>query len=279
MDRRSSSFIGARHHIACLLLSLATATAQAANERGLWSLWQANTNNPDDHAAVIAACDSFVRSNPNDPFIAVAQTISAWRLLKTNRIEDARRALSQWMRASSDPVHAGARELARAWLTRLDMEDVKKALTQYYRMEVRYPDTLAQITAHPRIAESERPLTEDRWGRKWTYRAEDFKSIPGARGQKYSIESPMLGSLSDLKAALTVPYAGLIHLEPARVMGGSGNATPLVQFRQTKAGAKSDAVIVIQRGSIVEGVFLAYVGERLIIVCDRLHWRVMPIPR
>ncbi len=278
MDPRIHSLIGRACAAACLFLSLALAT-QAANERGVWTLWQTGTNNPGDHAAIIAACDAFVKANQGDPFIAVAQTISAWHLLKTGRTDEARSIFSEWMRGSGDPVHAAARELARAWLTRLDMEDVKRALKMYYRMEVRYPDALAQIATHPRIPASDRPPESDRWGRKWAYKTLEFKSISGFRGQKYSIESPMLGDLSELDKALAVPYADLIRLEAARVMGGAGGGSPLVQFLRTGADAKSDAAVVIQRGSIVEGVFLAYVGERLVIVCDRQHWRVMPIPR
>ncbi len=278
MEPRIHSLIGRAATVACVFLSLSLA-ARAANERGIWTLWQANTNNPGDHTAMIAGCDAFVKANPGDPFIAVAQTISAWHLLKTGRTDEARSILSQWMRVSGDSVHAGARELARAWLTRLDMEHVKQALKAYYRMEVRYPDALTQIADYPRIPAADRPTESDRWGRKWAYKTLDFKSISGMRGQRYSIESPMLGNLSELEKALAVPYADLIRLEAARVMGTAGGGTPLVQFRRTGADAKADASVVIQRGSIVEGVFLAYVGERLIIVCDRLHWRVMPIPR
>lgn len=261
---------------ALVLFFLAAGASRGANEAGLWSLWRLHSENPGSHDEVIAACESFIESNPADPFVAVAETLAAWHLLKTGSVEDARARFAQFLGAAADSVESGALEQARAWLTRMDIFDVRRALQAYYRVEVRYPESLGKIAAHPRIAASLHPPMTDRWGREWMYRPMDFRFAPGIPGQRYHLESRQLGDTSSLDAALAVPYAGRISLEPDRVLRGADGRT-MVQFRSTAEG-ETEERILIEVGSISEGVVLAHAGPRLIVVSDRLHWLVMPNP-
>lgn len=241
-------------------------------------LWQLHMKNPLDHAAALNACEAFMKADPSDPFAAVAQTIAAWHFLKSGRTDEARAALTPCLKASSDPVHMGARELARAWLTRLDIEAVKSSLQAYYRNEVRYPESISALAVHPRIPDSMRPPLTDRWGNAWSYKLEDFRAITLPRGQRYRLESPKLKGTSGIEAALEVPYADLIRVQPVKALR-SADGRPMVQFSGMKVGADSNTVSIIQEGSSAEGIFLAHVGPKLILVCDDLHWRVLPIPQ
>lgn len=275
--RLSIRFLAACAAWACAAIPPSTAPGQGVNEQGIWNLWQMQIKNPADHAAVLDACSGFAKANPTDPFAAVAQTIAAWHLLKLDRQEEARSALQSRLQDTSEPVSAGARDLARAWLTLLDMETVRASLQEYYRHEVRYPETLAAITAHPRIPKSLHPPPADRWGRPWKYQPDDFRVLSGSRGQRYRLESASLKGLSSLQAALDLPYAERINIQPVKVIR-TGNGRPMVHFRGARAG-DTNAVSIVQQGTSAEDIFLAHVGPKLILVCDSLHWRVFPIPR
>ena len=275
--RLSIRFLAACAAWACVAIPPSAAQVQSTNEQGIWNLWQMHIKNPADHAAVLEACRGFAKANPTDPFASVAQTIAAWHLLKLDRAEEARSALQPWLQSSPDPVRAGARELARAWLTLLDMETVRASLQEYYRHEVRYPETLAAIAAHPRIPKSLHPPPADRWSRPWTYQPDDFRVLSGLRGQRYRLESASLKNLPGLQAALDVPYAGRIGIQPIKALR-TGDGRPMVHFRGARAG-DTNAVSIVQQGTSAEDIFLAHVGPKLILVCDNLHWRFIPIPR
>ncbi|MDD5483048.1 MAG: hypothetical protein PHP98_05295 [Kiritimatiellae bacterium] len=263
-----------------LLFIMVSTSAAAADEGGLWTLWQRHSGEPENHEAALAACENFIKNHPSDSFAAVAQTIAAWHFLKTGRMEEARAALTPWLKDSADPVLAGARELARAWLTCMDIEQVRESLQQYYRREVRYPEKIADIAAHRGIPASQRPVMADRWGQAWTYQPADFKIMSGFRGQRCLVASRKLGDYSRLVAALKVPYADLIRIEPVRALAGPDGTPMVVQFRRLPAaGAKANEVLVIQQGAFTEGFYLAHAGPGLILVCDLLHWRAWKTPR
>ncbi len=251
---------------------------RAANERDLWTLWTLAEKTPDDHDRVIAACRAFAAANAQDELLPVARGIEAWRLLKTGRTNDAVAVMTPYLADSEKPVAAGAQILSRAWLTRLDRPLVEAALKEYYRAEIRYPDNLAQLTAHPRIAaKPPLPPVVDRWNAAWRYSAAGYEGVPGFIGQKYLLQSYRLGDTSDLSAALAIPYASRVQftLLPA----GEAATGPAVARVETTAADGRKTVTVTEAGRLLDPLYIAHVGPNLVVACDRLHWRVVQTPK
>ena len=259
-------------------LTLQAACVWAADpEQALWSLWEQHLENPANHAAHVEACRLYAAEHAASPLVSVAHTLAAWHLLHLGHENTARQLLEPYAEARDDAIRRGARLQARSWLTRLDREEVKRALQRYYRQEVRFPERLRDIAAHPRLASAPAFPPVDRWGRPWDYATLAPASMPQAVGQRYRLESTTLGALSDLDRALREPYAGGLRLQPVRVVG-AGSAEPLVQFdRRTDAGT-ADEGLALTLGRELEGFYLAHVGRSLILVGDREHWRLFRIP-
>jgi hypothetical protein len=238
------------------------------NERGVWQIWAASTNAPDDHAAVVAACREFRTQAPQDPLVVVVTGMEAWRLLKMEHIKEATALLESMLVVPEHASYlqgAGA-ELARAWLTRLDREKVRITLKKIYVRDIAFPATLEPIKT---LKIAALPPFTDRWGKPWVYRLES--AIKGMTSQHYVLESLRLGERSDLAKMLTLPYAGQINLEPVRLSPVSPDT---VEF-MTKAGKSA----FLQAGGALGGVTVAYLGSNLIVLADENHWRVVLKPR
>ncbi len=244
------------------------AQSVAPNERGVWQIWAAGTNAPDDHAAVVAACKEFRTQTPQDPLVVVVAGLEAWRLLKLGNTKEATALLESMLvvpEAATYLQTAGA-ELARGWLTRLDREKVRLALKKIYVRDIAFPATLEPIKA---LKIAALPPLNDRWGKPWTYRLES--SIKGMASQHYVLESPRLGGRSDLAKMLALPYAGQITLEAARQSPVSADTVEFI------TSAKKTAYL--QAGGNLDGVTVAYLGANLIVMADENHWRVVLKPR
>ncbi len=260
-----------RSIIATLCLSLLSALpATAADEVAFWELWKTHLAATNGHAEAVAACDAFEQKHPGDPFIIVARQFKAWHLLKLDRNADASALLTPMVTPGSTGLDKGASELARAWLTRLDRETVKAALQKVYARDVAYPEAL---DVWPKNAAGT-PPSVDRWGKAWKYRLTGFTRIPGLRNQKYELQALLLGDTSDLAAALALPYAEQLTLKPVGLRPMT-SGPPMIVFETGETGAKA----TMTAGTRSEGTFLAYVGDRIILVADYTHWKVLPKPR
>lgn len=147
---------------------------------------------------------------------------------------------------------------ARRWLTRLDREKVKTQLQQVYRQKIEYPVALP-AAAKP---------TTDRWGKPWVYRPLDLKRFTGTKNQSFLLESPTLGTNSDLHAALknlTAEFAWKIVGADARVVTFSrpGNAQP----------------VLLSAGTSLDGVTVVQIGEQAVLLGDGDRWLTLPIPK
>lgn len=259
--------------VACLLWL----PARAANERDLWTLWTLAEKTPDDHDRVIAACRAFAAANAQDELLPVARGLEAWRLLKTGRTNDAVAVMTPYLADSEQPVAAGAQILSRAWFSRLDRPVVDAALKEYYRAEIRYPDNLAQLTAHPRVAAKPLPPVVDRWNAAWRYSAAGYEGVPGFIGQKYLLQSYRLGDTSDLSAALAIPYASRVQFT---LLPAGEAATGAARARvETTAADGGKTVTILESGRLLDPLYFAYISPNLVIACDRLHWRVVQTPK
>ena len=270
--------------LCCLLLSalLLSSAARGADEKGLWDLWKRHEASSSNHTALVHACRQFAERNPSDALLPVARGIEAWHLFQLGHVEEGRALLLPYLQGTGDAVRNGAGELARGWLTRMDIEQVKKSLQAYYREEVAYPSAVADVAAHPGIDKTLHPPEADRWGTPWRYRLVGFRGVPGFLDQRYEIASAKLGKTSDFLEALGIPYGDGIRMEPLRLAGSGAGPGALVEFRKTAAGEGSPTerqVFVLGEGRSWKGISLAYIGDNILVTCDRTHWKLFAKPR
>lgn len=239
--------------------------AGAAEEAAVLELWGQHMAQPDDHQAVIKACRDFVAGHPGDPLLPVVREIEAWHLMRSGQRAEGLKIMSANLAPIANPVNDGARKLAEGWLTCADRDEVVTALQAYYRKNIAYPRSLDQLPAPGRP-----PLT-DRFGKPWDYKLTGLTKIKGFDDQKYALESSFLGDHSDYRAALELPYASRIQAEPLQVLVGPGNV-PSVKFKR----AQGD--ITIGLGQSVSNVYVAFIGARIVVVCDDMHWKIFPRP-
>jgi hypothetical protein len=250
--------------LACFVAFMGSG-ARAADEDALQELWKQQVAKPDDHDALIKACHEFAAAHASDPFLPIARGLEEWHLLRSNKREDALQLMIADLTPAAGPVNAGAQRLAMGWMSRVDREQVAAALQAYYRKEVAYPKTLDLV----------RPIAQfpptDRFGKPWTYKLTGFGKVPGFTDQKYSLQSATLGDVSEFKEAVQLPYASRIVAVPLQVLPAAAN-TQVVKF---KMGGSTAA---LGTGQGAGDLFLAYVGEHIIVVCDYTHWKILPRP-
>jgi len=254
----------------CLLAGLCLAQVDV-NEKAAWDIWKMMESEPNDHPAVVAACEEFRKNNPRDPLIDVTRGIAAWHLLKVNDIPAAVKDLTSMLAKESTPLQKAADEMARTWLSRFDMEWVKRALGTYYRKEVQYPESLDALAGLP---EKNRPPLTDRWGKPWAYSLVGFKLLEGFNNQKYTLRCHALGEDSDLADALEIPYAGRINLRPIQ-MADRDPANELIVFATTDESQKR---VMLSERVAFGNIVLAYSGSRILILSDGNHWKFTARP-
>ena len=266
--------------------------AQTA-ERALVSVWRQHIGNPGDHTRIVHLCGLFKAKHPDDPLLVVSESLAAWHLLNLGRTNAAVKALEPLAadEEKGDHLRAAAREMARAWLTRIDREKTMQCLRRIYLDRVEYPDSLDHLG---RLPEDKRPPLTDRWGKRWSYQLVGFKYVRAVKAQRYELHSTTLGPNSDLARALAASYASGIRLVPTRLVA---SPRPAVDFgtrtrddglrgpsdlRRRRPAAPDttqlQGKIRIALGQEVKGVRLAYVGRTGIILADRNHWLVFPKP-
>lgn len=259
----------------CLVLGLAFmagsgahAQSSGAGEPDLWRLWTKNASNINDHASMVIACRETKSKLGQDPLGVVVQGLEAWHLLEMKNFREAAKVLEVMAAAPAGASFlptAGA-EMARGWLTRIDREAVRGALQKCYLRDIEYPDSLDQIKT---LKFKTMPPMMDRWGAPWVYQL--HSSIKGMKSQQYILESTRLGSKSDLARTLAIPYGANINFEPVRVSPVSAET-----YEFSSPLRKS---ILLQAGSAMDGITMAYMGANIIVLTDGIHWRVVVKPR
>ena len=258
------------NHITVVLLLASAVVANAADEQGLWAVWTLHQDSPDDHAGVVAACEEFAKRAPDDPLVAVTCGLAGWHLLQDNKLTGARTCFETLLDRRDSPLQRAASEMARAWLTRLDVPRMRAALRQYYLEHVGYPASLEELKTLP--GTDELPLT-DRWQRPWEYRLTGYRLLRDMSDQKYKLGSRKLGSTLELDTALSRPYASGISLAPVETV--RQGAREVVRF-ESRAGGTAPPLLL--PGHRHEGTIFAWMGERLVVLADVDHWQVLPKP-
>jgi len=254
-----------------LSMVLLVGPARAADEDGLVNLWKQHMTARDDHESVIAACRAFSATHASDPLLVVAHGIEKWRTLRAGKREEAFAMYEADFALPPSPINECARRLASGWMTRADREKVAAALQAFYRKEVAYPKDLAQVTMHPRLKNEPKAPETDRFGKPWSYTLTNLEKFQGLTDQKYSLRSSVLGDLSDLKVAEKLPYGARITAVPQRVIAMPDN-TAAVSFN---TGTTSSLSML---GPGTGDLHLAFIGAKIIVVCDHTHWKLFSRP-
>ena len=254
---------------AMVLCACACAQAATPQEDAFLKVWGAHVRAPNDHKAVIEACQSVMdKSSTLGEFLPVVKTLAAWHLLAGGMQADAVRIFESAMTGdkAARPVARFADIMARRWLTRMDIEKVRQALQIIYRQEVAYPQNLTVLSRLPQA-----PPAYDRWGRPWQYELSTYKKIQGLSGQRYHLHSRNLDDEARLAEALARPYGARITLKP--VAAAAQSSAP-VQFITTA----NPTPIWLSEGAAYDHLSFAYSGLKLVILTDGDHWLVAPKP-
>jgi len=187
-------------------LSLFAATPQ---EAAFLRAWGAHARTPNDHKAVIEACQSVMdKASTLGDFLPAVKTLAAWHLLADGNQADAVRVFESALTSGNTPkpVARFADIQARRWLTRIDHAQTEKALKAYYKENVEFPSGLAPLLNLPN---GKAPPKTDRFGDPWVYKTEEFAKLTKLKNQRFSLYSKTLGNkLTRLGALPFTAYGG-----------------------------------------------------------------------
>ena len=263
--RLPSSAVFLALFIACAFPVLADKPDEAA----LQDLWAAQQKDPGNHAALAQNAAAFEQHFPTSPLVPVARGLGAWNLLESGDFDGARQLLEKMAASGADPVAAIGADMARRWLTRLDREQVVAALQKVYAEDLEYPEALSAVSEPPPEA---RPPMADRFGAAWLYTPTAFKKLQTGDRQTFVLESTRLGTGSDLKQALALPYGADFSFKPAKVMPSIGGKA-VITF-QDAAGR----VETLSEGAAGSDLGLAYLGDQVLILSGGDYWSIQPRP-
>jgi hypothetical protein len=193
----------------CLLLTAYCPLGSAATpqEDAFLKAWGAHVRAPQDHKAVIDACQSVMdKASTLGDFLPAVKTLAAWHLLAGGKQADAVRIFESALTSdrTAKPVARYADAMARRWLTRLDHARLAKALKAYYADNVEYPSNLSPLFG----ADTTLPKA-DRFDDPWIYVAEAFGRLKAAPNQRFSLYSKSVGKkLTPLSALPFDAYGG-----------------------------------------------------------------------
>jgi len=257
-----------------LLLGLggpAAARAASPSETALLALWKIHAAASNDHAAARAACRLFLDGRHDDPYAPVGLGIDAWHALCARQTGDAAAIFTNMLACGAGPVGDAARAMAERWLTRLDRERVKAALTAYYAAHVAFPESLSVV-----FSEAQRPPSPatDRWGKPWRYRLSTFMELRGLLGQRYVLESTTLGAASDLAGILKKPAAAAANVKAVRVVSTAPGRT-IVEFA---FGEPKPEKVILLEGASHDGICFVRLASGFVLLTDGDRWLVADPP-
>ena len=167
-------------------------------------VWGVHVRAPQDHKAVIEACQSVMdKSSTLGDFLPAVKTLAAWHLLASGNQSDAVRIFESAVSAdkAAKPVARYADTMARRWLTRIDHAQTEKALKAYYADNVEYPSSLSPLL---NLAKGKAPPKTDRFGDPWVYKTEEFSKLSRLKNQRFTLYSKNVGN--KLSKLSSVPF-------------------------------------------------------------------------
>jgi len=257
---------------------IASGAGPEADEKAVWNLWRTHLSASNNHEAVIASFQQTLQNAPSNSLLTVARGLCSWHLLHLSKTNETVQMLEDMMSTKPDnPLNAAGTEMGRRWLTRIDREKVRNALSLYYRQQIAYPSNLESLKKIPRVPAP--PLT-DRWNAHWIYRLTGFQTIKGLDNQHYLLESDQLKDTSDLKIALARPYTGTMKLKPVSV-STTASGVQNVRFETIETNMVNNqktGIVLMAEGTKLETITLVYVGNKIIILSDGDYWMITPKP-
>lgn len=264
---------------AMVLCACACAQAATPQEDAFLKVWGAHVRAPNDHKAVIEACQSVMdKSSTLGEFLPVVKTLAAWHLLAGSMQADAVRIFESAMTGdkAARPVARFADIMARRWLTRLDHAQLEKALKVYHADHVEFPSSLAPVLSLPT---GKAPPKSDRFGDPWVYRIEAFSRLSGVANQRYSLYSKSMGNkLSSLKTMPADVYGGN---KSATLIGRKSSSPVSVEF-ETVTDSGTQRGVATESG-LINGIRFLKLGSdgrfALMIDSDCDFWVIATPPR
>ena len=231
---------------------------EAAAQTGPAELWPAQVPAPSEAGTLdvrVSALDQTAATLPAEVRPAVQFEETFLRImagLPTSEWLSQARAFAT--AKANDPVSAGVREVARAWVARAEMESIGTTLDQYFGEKARYPATFTEI--EKRLPAG---LKADPWGESWVYRPQAPKGFGGETRQRFSLGPTRLPNLGSLRDAV----------------GGRQPFSPPAWKVTLRVAANSQA-LEFQGNDVTKGLIMAggKIGNySLLYVGD--HWALM----
>ena len=170
----------------------------------------------------------------------------------------ARTAESDWLppmhaladAPGADAMTATLRDVAKAWVARVEMRSLATVLDNFYARNVRYPASLADVEH-----DLSNDLKVDPWGEAWAYHTHAPTGFSNETAQRYTLGPKRYPDLGTLKEAtvdrpLFIPPAWKIVLRPV-------GASSALEFSR---GAS--VLALLQAGGKVDAYTLLYIGDR-----------------
>lgn len=250
--------------LASLLAAIGIAGEPVALRGAATEVWPAQVVPAADEAALrqrVANLDAAAATLPPELLPAIRFEQAFVRII-------ARASESDWLpgvrtmadASGTDPVTAAVREVAKAWVARVEMRGIGAVLDQHYVKNVRYPNFLSEVER-----DLPKDLRMDPWGETWAYRTHAPAGFAREVSQRYTLgprRDPDLGTLEE----------ATVHRKPLTPPAWK---IALRQFAGNDAleFSLNNAVVgVLQAGGKLDLYTLVYVGDRwaLMAATDQL---------
>jgi hypothetical protein len=157
----------------------------------------------------------------------------------------------------TDAMTSALRDVAKAWIARVEMREIGKTLDTYYVQNVRYPDSFSAI-------ERDLPasLKLDPWGEAWVYRLHAPVGFSRQTLQRYSLgpkRYPDLGTLEEATVNRPRFVAPAWKIAP-RAAGEAG----ALEF-----SSGGSVVAVLQAGGKIDDYTVVYIASRWVLMASR----------
>lgn len=236
---------------AAILLAAGLAPAAPEQDHAFLKVWRVHQTNLQDHEGVVAAAQTVMdKTSTLGDYLPAVKTLVAWHFLAAGKRADAERLFESALLKNPSEGNAIARTadaMARRWLSRIDAEDIVRALRRYYADHVEYPPSLAPLFSTP----AGRALkTKDRFGDPWVYRIETFEKLPGAKNQRYALYSRSIGKAAGLLKSVPFRQYGRVQA----ILQGTRRATPVTCTFATRAPGGAVQTGLATEGGLVNGL-------------------------
>ncbi len=153
-----------------------------------------------------------------------------------------------------DSVSKALRELALCWEARVRMQEIDKALRQFYRQSVRFPDRLDEVKdAIPANAKT------DPWGEAWVYKTAAPQGFSNLAKQRYQLGPTRYPQLSTIQEFIRSTPPVRNWKISARDVGGA---------KALEVRTSDGKAAVVQAGGKVADATLAYIGDGWALFAD-----------